>query len=150
MQVILLERIQKLGNLGETVKVAPGYARNFLIPQNKAVVANKNNIALFEERKAELETREQARLAALAERAKKIDGLELKIAVRASEEGKLFGSVSSMEIVNAAKMAGIEILTQEVVLQDGPIRALGEFEVEIQMHHSDIKAKIKLNIVAEE
>jgi large subunit ribosomal protein L9 len=149
MEVILLEKVQNLGNLGDTVKVKPGYGRNFLIPGGKAVMATPDNKAKFEERRAELEKAASDALGQAQARAEKLAGLEtVSIARRAGEEGKLFGSVGSADIAEAITEAGVEVEKREVALPEGPIRQAGEYDVELQLH-SDVSQTIKIAVVAE-
>ena len=149
VEVILLERIQKLGKLGDAVRVAPGYARNFLIPKDKAVLATTANIEVFKQRQAELLKKEEERLSVVRARASKIDGMVLKFAMRVSEDGKLFGSVGTSEIAAAIKAAGQEVHKYEVVLSDGALRQVGEHEVVISLQHGEVLAKVNVIITAE-
>ena len=135
MQVILLDKIVHLGNVGDQVNVKSGYARNFLIPQGKAVMATKTNIEHFEARRAELEAAAAANLAAAQARAAQIAALEaITIASKAGDEGRLFGSVTTREIADAINAAGVEVAKSEVRLSTGPLRTLGEHEVKFQLH----------------
>lgn len=148
MDVILLEKVQNVGNLGDKVSVKPGYGRNFLIPQGKAVAATAANLADFEARRAELEKAEADARATAAARAAKLEGLSLSIARQAGEEGKLFGSVGTSDIAEAVVAAGVEVEKKEVRLPEGTLRNTGEYDVDIQVH-SDITVAIKLEIVPE-
>lgn len=148
MEVILLEKVANLGNLGDKVKVKPGFGRNFLLPQGKATAATAENIAAFEARRAELEKAAAEALAAAEKRAEGLNGLEVSIAARAGDEGKLFGSIGTNDIARAVTDAGQEIERKEVLLPEGPFRTVGEFDVQIQLH-SDVDATIKLTIEAE-
>ncbi|MFN2308465.1 MAG: 50S ribosomal protein L9 [Gammaproteobacteria bacterium] len=148
MQVILLEKVENLGNLGDQVKVRSGYGRNFLIPTGKATSATPANIARFEERRAELEKAMAEALAAAEARKAQLEGLVVTIAAKAGDEGKLFGSIGTTDIAQAVIAAGQAIERHEVRLPEGPFRALGEFEVELHLH-TDVDATIKLVIVAE-
>lgn len=148
MEVILLEKVDNLGNLGDKVKVRAGYGRNFLIPQGKATAATPANIARFEERRAELEKAAAEALGAAQARKAGLDGLNVTIAAKAGDEGKLFGSIGTSDIAHAVTAAGQAIDRHEVRLPEGPFRALGEYEVELHLH-TDVNAMIKLNIVAE-
>lgn len=134
MQVILLEKVKHLGDLGETVSVKSGYGRNFLLPQGKALPATESNRQVFETRKAELVRKAQDSINAAKLRAEKLAGLELTIKVLASEEGKLYGSVGPAEIVDAAAARGIDIHKNEIDMVGGTIRATGKFDVVVQMH----------------
>ena len=150
MKVILLEKIYRLGELGDTVQVKAGYARNYLIPQGKAIRATKENIKAFEARRAELEKAAVEVLNTAKENAEKIQAIEsLTIVRRAAEEGKLFGSVGIRDIVDALLEKGITVEKREVNLLSGPMRQIGEYEVEI-VPHSDLKVMLKVNIEAEE
>lgn len=149
MEVILLENIGNLGALGDKVDVKPGYGRNFLIPQGKAVPATGDNVAKFEARRAELETAAAETLAAAAARGDAMSALgSIDIAATAGEEGKLFGSVGTRDIAEALTAAGCEVDKAEVRLPEGVIRELGEFEVMIQLH-VEVTASVAINIVAE-
>lgn len=148
MQVILLEKVENLGNLGDQVKVRAGYGRNFLIPQGKATAASAANIERFEHRRAELEKAAAAALAAAEGRKAGLEGLTVTIAAKAGDEGKLFGSIGTGDIANAVTAAGQAIERHEVRLPEGPLRALGEFDVDLHLH-TDVNATIKLIIVAE-
>lgn len=149
MEVILLETIHNLGQLGDKVRVRPGYGRNFLIPQGKAVFATPENVEKFEAQRAELEKAQAEALAKAQERADKLNTVTITIARKASGEGKLFGSVSTIDIAEAVTETGNELAKQEVLLPDGPFRSIGTFEVNLQLH-ADIQATITLNVVAEE
>lgn len=147
MQVILLEKIKKLGDLGETVEVKSGYGRNYLLPQGKALPATEANRAVFEERKAELLKKAQDSVNAAKLRAEKLAGVTLTIKALASEEGKLFGSVGPAEIVDTAAAMGIDIHKNEVDMISGPIRATGSYDVAISMHSEVI---VGLTVVVED
>lgn len=151
MEVILLEKIDNLGALGDKVNVKSGYARNYLIPKGKAVFASPENVKKFEERRAELEKQEAEKLAAAEARKNQLMALEdgITIAHRAGEEGKLFGSVGTSDIVAACKDAGIEIARSEIRLPEGVIRVIGEYTVVIHLH-ADVNADLKVNVVAEQ
>ena len=148
MNVILLERIGKLGDLGDEVAVKPGYARNFLIPQGKAVRATPENRALFEQRRAELERVANERLAAAQERAAKLADMSVTLVVKAGDEGKLYGSVGTTDIAEAVTAKGVEVEKSEVRLPEGPIRAVGEYEIDLQLH-SDVIVPIRVVVVPE-
>ncbi|MUL08410.1 50S ribosomal protein L9 [Aliivibrio fischeri] len=149
MQVILLDKIGNLGSLGDQVNVKAGYARNFLIPQGKAVMATKANVEMFETRRAELEANVAKQLAAAEARAEKVNALEVTIASKSGDEGKLFGSIGTRDIADAATAAGVEIAKSEVRLPEGALRTTGSFEVSIQLH-SEVFATLKLEVVAAE
>ncbi|WJW74788.1 50S ribosomal protein L9 [Thiohalobacter sp. IOR34] len=148
MDVILLEKVANLGELGDRVKVKPGYGRNYLIPKGKATPATPENLARFEERRAELEKAAAEALAAAEARAEGLQDLEVTITAKAGEEGKLFGSIGTGDIARAVTAAGQAVERQEVRLPEGPFRTTGEFDVQIHLH-SDVDAVIKLIIVAE-
>lgn len=148
MNVILLERIGSLGDLGDEVSVKSGFARNFLIPQGKAVRATPDNRSLFEGRRAELERTANERVGEAQLRATKLEGLALIIVVKAGEEGKLYGSVGSQDIVDAAAQLGSEIIKSEIRLPDGVIRVTGEYEVQLRLH-SDVIVPIQVSVVSE-
>ena len=149
MHVILLEKIGRLGNIGDQVNVKAGYGRNFLIPQGKAVPATGDNLAAFEERRAELEKASADKLSAAKGRARAIEALDvLTIVANASDEGKLFGSIGTREIADTVTATGEEINKSEVLMPDGAIREVGEFDVTLQLH-SDVSATIKLVVEAE-
>ncbi|WP_455198372.1 50S ribosomal protein L9 [Kaarinaea lacus] len=149
MNVILLEKVRNLGELGEQVSVKSGYGRNFLIPQGKAIPANEENLAQLEARRAELEKAAAEKLAAAETRKAALDGLEITIRHQAGEEGKLFGSVGTIEIANAITDTGTEVVKSEVRLPEGALRQVGDYEIDIQLH-TDVMATVKLSVVAEE
>jgi len=151
MEVILLEKVENLGTLGDKVTVKSGYARNFLIPKGKAVFASPENVKMFEERRAELEKQEAEKLAAAEARKAQIQALEdgVTIAHKAGEEGKLFGSVGTSDIVAACQDAGIEIARSEVRMPEGAFRVTGEYTVVLHLH-TDVDVELKVNVVAEE
>jgi large subunit ribosomal protein L9 len=147
MEVILLEKIRNLGGIGDKVSVKPGFARNYLLPQGKAITATSDNLAKFEKRRAELEQKAQDVLAKAQERATALRKLVVKIPMQASEEGKLFGSVGVREIVEAVhQLAGV-LDKNEVILPEGAIRQTGVFDVQIMLH-SDVVFPVKVEIVA--
>ena len=147
MQVILLSRIRNLGDLGDTVKVRAGYGRNYLIPQGLALPANKENVATFEARKAELIKKAEDSVNAAKMRHAAIDGKEITVKAMASEEGKLYGSVSAAQIAEAAVAAGLEIEAKEVQLEQA-LREIGEFSAVIALH-PDVEARLSVTIVPE-
>lgn len=147
MQVILLEKIRNLGNLGDKVKVKAGFGRNFLLPQKKAVPATAENVSRFEARRAELENNAATSLQAAQARADALSALTLEIKAKASEEGKLFGSVGAKDIVDAIADKGQEVVKSEVQLPNGLIRQTGEYEIMLQLY-SDVMATVKLKVVA--
>ena len=148
MQVILLEKIRRLGELGDTVKVKSGYGRNFLIPQGKAVSATEANKKFFEQRRAELEKKQAEVLAAAQARAEKLAALTVTIASKAGDEGKLFGSVGTRDIAEAVTKAGVAIEKSEVRLPNGALRNVGVYDIAIALH-SEVAATVKVAIVAE-
>ena len=149
MDVILLENIGNLGSLGDQVSVKPGYGRNFLVPQGKAVPATADNIAKFEARRAELEAAAADALAAAQKRAEALEGLGgVEIAATAGDEGKLFGSVGTRDIAAAITAAGIEVDKAEVRMPEGVIRETGEYEIMLQLH-GDVTASVAVKVVAE-
>lgn len=149
MEVILLEKTRNLGNLGDKVKVRNGYGRNFLIPHGKAVPATETNIKFFEERRAELEKQANDKLAAAQARADKLTEMgSVTIPAKAGDEGKLFGSVGTRDIADAITAAGLAVSKAEVLMPNGPIRNIGDFELTVQLH-SDVAATIKVSVVPE-
>lgn len=149
MELILLEKIPKLGELGARVQVRKGYGRNYLIPQGKAVFATDENIATFESRRAELEVAQAKTLRTSMAYADKLNETEIIIAAKATTEGHLFGSINAAQIADAVSATGIELDKRQVRLPAGPFRTLGEFTVAVHLH-ADINAAIKLKIIAEE
>ncbi|MGD9391263.1 MAG: 50S ribosomal protein L9, partial [Thioalkalispiraceae bacterium] len=144
MEVILLEKVANLGDLGDQVTVKSGYGRNFLVPGKKAVPATKENIKMFEERRAELEKAAAEMLAEAQARGEKLAALEsVTIKSNAGEEGKLFGSVNVAEIADALTEAGVEVAKSEVKLPEGPIRMVGEYDIDIQLH-TDVMVTVKV------
>ena len=148
MDVILLEQVKNLGDLGDTVKARPGYARNFLLPQGKALPANEANRKVFEERKAELLAKAEATKKAAQMRSESIHGKTLSISARCSEEGKLYGSIGPNDIVAAAAEAGIELKKAEVDMPTGPIRETGSFEIHVLLH-SEVETTLTLEVTEE-
>lgn len=149
MEIILLEKVNNVGGIGDKVRVKSGYARNFLIPQGKATLATPANVAKFEARRAELEAKAAAELAAAQARAKKLEGVVVKITMPAGAEGKLFGSVGTVDIAEAVGKLGIEIERSEVRLHEGPLRVAGEHRVELHLH-TDVNVELPVVIEAEE
>ena len=149
MEIILLEKVHKLGALGDRVNVKPGFGRNYLIPSGKAVSATADNIAKFDARRAELEKQQQEAATVATARAEKLNNVNVSIARKAGEEGKLFGSVGTADIAEAVTATGVELTKQEIRLPEGPIRSIGEIELDVQLH-ADVTATIKVNVVAEE
>jgi len=143
MDLILLEKIQNLGDLGDLVKVKSGYGRNYLVPQGKAAYANKENIALFETRRAELEAAAKDKLGQANARQAGLADLVVEMSANASEEGNLYGSIGPREIETAVSALGHEINKSEVMMGEGPLRMIGEFDVVLQLH-TDVEAVIKV------
>ena len=148
MEVILLETIGKLGDLGDKVNVSSGYGRNFLIPKKKAVPATAANLEAFEEKRAELEKNAEAKLEDAKKRGEQVADLVLNLTAKAGEEGKLFGSITVRDIADACLSNGVEIEKSEIKLPDGPLRNTGEFEVGVQVH-PDLIVKMKVIVSAE-
>ncbi|MGH1542908.1 MAG: 50S ribosomal protein L9 [Arenicella sp.] len=148
MQIILLEKITNLGNLGDLVNVKSGYARNYLVPQGKATIATEENIKKFEERRTELEKASADKLQAAQARANEMSGQQVEIISRASEEGKLFGSVGVYEVAEAFTAKGLELNKSEVQLPEGPLKDVGEHEVAINVH-SEVDFTVIVTIIAE-
>jgi large subunit ribosomal protein L9 len=149
MEVILLDKVENLGDLGDKVTVRSGYARNYLIPGGKAKYATEANIAEFETRRAELEKAAAEALGQAQSRADKLADLEVTIPAHAGNEGKLFGSVGTTEIAAAISATGNEVAKKEVRLPDGALRSTGEFDIQIHLH-TDINAQVKVIVIAEE
>lgn len=148
MDVILLEKVGKLGDIGDQVVVKAGFGRNFLLPQGKAIRATPENVAEFEKRRAELEAAAAAKKAEAEERAAKLAELSITISSNAGDEGKLFGSVGTRDIAEAITAAGVEVTNAEVKLPEGALREVGEYEIDIQVHAEVLQA-VKLSVVAE-
>lgn len=149
MQVILLQRIVNLGKLGDTVDVKAGYGRNYLIPQGKALPATAANIEKFEARRAELEAQEAAEIAAAKERAAALTDVNVIMRAKTGEGGKLFGSIGTRDIADALTKSGLEVDRAEIKLPEGAFRQIGEYQVDIQLHH-DVTANILLSILSED
>jgi large subunit ribosomal protein L9 len=148
MNVILLDRIGNLGDLGEEVTVRPGFARNFLIPKGKAVRATAENRAVFEQRRAELQRDADQKLAQAQERAAGLADMAITLVVKAGEEGKLYGSVGTQDIADAVSSKGQAVERSEVRLPEGVIRDLGEYDIDLQLH-SEVTVSIRLAVVGE-
>lgn len=148
MEIILLEKIANLGNLGDRVTVKPGYGRNYLLPKRKAVLATAEKLAEFEKRRAELEQKAAEELTKAEARRDSLNGVTVTIPQKAGEEGKLFGSVGTHDIAEAASQAGIQIEKHEVRLSQGVLRQVGDYEIDIQFH-SDVVGKLAVSIVPE-
>ena len=147
MQIILLEKIGGLGNLGDVVTVKNGYARNFLIPSGKAKRATAANLQEFEARRAELEAKQAEILADAQARQEKLNGQTITVAQKAGVDGRLFGSVTNADIADAIRAAGVEAAKANVRLPEGPFKAVGEYDVEVALH-TDAVAKITVAVVA--
>lgn len=148
MEVILLEKVGKLGALGDRVTVKGGYARNFLLPQGRAVLANEANVAEFEARRAELEKAAADALAAAQARAQGLDGVNIALTAKAGDEGKLFGSIGTRDIAEAASAQGLTLDKSEVRLPEGPLRAVGEHAVQVQLH-AEVFATVTVAVTGE-
>lgn len=148
MQVILMEKVANLGNLGDVVKVKDGFARNFLIPQGKAKRATEANIAAFEVQRVALEKAQAEALAKAQERGAKLDGLTLQIAQKAGVDGRLFGSVTNYDIVEALKAQGHEVERAMVRMPEGPLKQVGDYEIQIQLH-TDLVVTVKISVLGE-
>lgn len=149
MEVILLEKVHNLGDLGDKVDVKSGFGRNFLIPQGKAVPATRDNVERFEKEREELEKRARDQLAAAEARKAELEGAAVTLHARASGEGKLYGSVGPREIAEAFSNEGKQLEKSEIIMPEGAIREGGEFEYEVQLH-ADVVTSIKVTVVAEE
>ena len=148
MQVILLEKVGNLGNLGDVVKVKDGYARNFLIPQGKAKRATEANLKAFEARRTELEQAQADTLAKAQERGAKLDGLTLQIVQKAGVDGRLFGSVTNYDIVEALKAQGHEVERSMIRMPAGPIKQVGDVHLQVQLH-TDVVVTINVSVLGE-
>ncbi len=149
MEVILFEKIDRLGGIGDLVNVKAGFARNFLLPQGKAKAATEANKAEIEERRAEFEKLASEALSAAEKRRETIETLSIEITAKSGTEGKLFGSIGNVDIANALTEAGVEVEKREVRLPEGPIRQAGEYEITLHLH-SDVNAVAKVTVIGEE
>jgi large subunit ribosomal protein L9 len=149
MEVILLQKIANLGDIGDRVKVKPGFGRNFLLPGGKATLATPENVAKFETRRAELEAKAQSDLASARSRAESLKDFRLAITAKAGSEGKLFGSIGTTDIAEACQQAGHPVERAEVRLPGGPIRTVGEHVITLHLH-SDVDVEVPLTVTAEE
>jgi len=149
MNVILLDNVENLGGIGDLVSVKAGYGRNFLLPQGKAALATKENIAEFEARRAGLEEAAAEELTAAKAREALIQGMELVITANVGAEGKLFGSVGPIDIAEAFSKVGVEAARSEIRMPDGPIHEVGEFKIGVHLH-TEINVEVSVNVVAEE
>lgn len=148
MEVILLEKVRNLGNLGDTVKVRSGFGRNYLIPHGKAVIANDKNKASFEARRAELEKHAADELTKAQARAQTMQGATVQIVAKAGEEGKLFGSIGTVDIAEAMTQNGFPLERAEIHLPAGPLKHIGDFEIPVSLH-TEVNFKIHVSVVAE-
>jgi large subunit ribosomal protein L9 len=149
MQVILMEKIHNLGQLGEVVKVKQGFARNFLIPQGKAKRATPENIAEFEKRRTDLEAGQAKALAEATDRAAKLDGLMIQVTQKAGVDGRLFGSVTNYDIAEALKAQGHDVSKSMIRLPNGPLKQVGDHSIVIDLH-ADVTAKITVSVLGEQ
>jgi large subunit ribosomal protein L9 len=149
MQIILLEKVLNLGQLGDVVKVREGYARNYLIPKGKAKRATEANLAEFEKRRAELERAQQDVLGSAQERAAKLEGLLVQVTQKAGVDGRLFGSVTNYDIAQALGAQGFEVPKAAVRLPQGPLKHVGDYEIVLDLH-ADVKAQIKVSVLGEQ
>ncbi|MCS2609494.1 50S ribosomal protein L9 [Halomonas dongshanensis] len=148
MEVILLDKIGKLGGLGDKVTVKPGYGRNYLVPYGFAVPATKDNIEAFEAQRAELEAQAAERKAEAEARAEQLNDIELSLVSKAGDEGKLFGSIGPRDLADAISSAGIDVAKSEVRMPNGPIRQTGEYDIELHLH-AEVDATVRVVVVAE-
>ncbi|HYW92706.1 MAG TPA: 50S ribosomal protein L9 [Gammaproteobacteria bacterium] len=149
MEIILLEKVENLGNLGDRVRVKNGYGRNFLLPQRKAVRATPENIREFEARREELEKAAADALTRARGRTSSLEGLEVTITARTAGEGRLYGSVGPVDVADAIAAAGVEVEKKEVRMPQGPIRQVGEYEVEVHLH-TDVDVPVRVVVVGEQ
>jgi large subunit ribosomal protein L9 len=149
MQVILMEKVANLGELGDVVKVKDGYARNFLIPEGKAKRATPDNLKAFEARRADLEKAQAATLAKAQERGTKLDGLTVQITQKAGPDGRLFGSVTNYDIVEALHKQGHEVERANVRMPQGPLKQVGEYPLQVALH-TDVTVTVKVAVLGEQ
>jgi len=149
MQIILLEKVTNLGALGDIVKVRDGFARNYLIPQGKAKRATRENLAEFEQRRAELEKAQNEQLTTAQEKAEKLEGLAVQIAQKAGVDGKLFGSVTNADIAEALKEKGFDIQKSAIRMPQGPLKNVGEHSLKVALH-TDVVVTINVSVIAEQ
>jgi len=148
MDLILLEKVQNLGDLGDLVKVKAGFGRNYLVPQGKAALATKENLAMFETRRAELEAAAKDKLGQAQSRESSLEGVVVEISANASEEGNLYGSIGPREVASAVSALGHELNKSEVIMGEGPLRTVGEFDVIVQVH-TDVQTTVKVIVKPE-
>ena len=149
MQVILMEKVANLGNLGDVVKVKDGFARNFLIPQGKAKRATEANLKAFESRRAELEKAQNEQLAQATERGNKLNGLTVQVAQKAGPDGRLFGSVTNYDIVEALKKHGHEVERAQIRMPQGPLKQVGDYPIQVALH-TDVAVTITVSVLGEQ
>lgn len=149
MEVILLEQIRNLGNIGDKVSIKSGYGRNFLIPQGKVVPATEDNIKQFEEKRAELEAKASEIRAAAEERAAKLRDLSITMASKSGDEGKLFGSIGTRDIAEAISSQSIDVAKSEIILPDGAIRNTGEYAIDVQLH-TEIVVTVRVAVISDD
>ena len=148
MQIILLEKVGNIGNLGDVVKVKNGFARNFLIPQGKAKRATPENLKLIEGKRAEFEAAATSKLVAAQAVADKLEGMVVKITQKAGVDGRLFGSVTNFDVVDALKLQGVEVEKSMIRMPDGPLKQVGEFPLVVAPHH-DVVANIMVTVIGD-
>lgn len=148
MEVILLDKIGKLGGLGDKVTVKPGYGRNYLVPYGLAVPATKDNVQAFEAQRSELEAQASERKAVAEARAAQLSEIELSLVAKAGDEGKLFGSIGPRDLAEAIASAGIDVAKSEVRMPEGPIRQTGEYDIDLHLH-AEVDATVRVVVVAE-
>ncbi|MDH4107262.1 MAG: 50S ribosomal protein L9 [Gammaproteobacteria bacterium] len=149
MNVILLDKVENLGSIGDLVKVKPGYGRNYLIPTGKAALATPENLKEFESRRADLEKRAAEEVASAKARAELVTGMDLVIRANVGGEGKLFGSVGPADIVEAFEKVGVEVSRSEIRMPDGPLHEVGDYVITLHLH-SDVNVDITVRVVAED
>ena len=149
MQVILMEKVANLGELGDVVKVKDGFARNFLIPQGKAKRATPENLKEFENRRADLEKKANEQLTGAQERAEKLEGMKIDIAQKAGVDGRLFGSVTNADIAESLGKLGLTVKKAEIRMPQGPLKHIGEYPITLQLH-TDVLAHITVHVIAEQ
>jgi large subunit ribosomal protein L9 len=149
MEIILLQKVDNVGSIGDRVRVKSGYARNFLIPQGKATLATAANIAKFEARRADLEAKAAGELAAAQARAKQLEGKVVRISAQSGTEGKLFGSIGTVDIAEAIEKLGVAVERSEVRLPEGPLRMVGEHRIELHLH-TDVNVDVTVVVESEE
>jgi large subunit ribosomal protein L9 len=149
MQVILMEKVANLGNLGDVVKVKDGFARNFLIPKGKAKRATEANLKAFESRRAELEKAQNEQLAGAQERANKLNGLTVQVTQKAGPDGRLFGSVTNYDIVEALKKQGHEVERAQIRMPQGPLKQVGDYPLQVALH-TDVAVTITVSVLGEQ